>query len=258
MNLKEKFFDLFNLYIEKKTPKSDISRVLKKLLPFKIKHELLRLGEDNDGGYLIPNDFSGIKKNYSAGVGKLTKFEKDLEERFSIKSNMVDFNHIDPKIFPKDSKFLKKKIAITSYENEININDWLLNEDEEVIFKMDIEGDEYSILTSISEENLNKIRILVIELHDLRHLRNYFFFKNFEKIISRLNNIFYICHLHVNNSSKIKNIGGFNIPDMLEITLIRKDRIKNFSRDYADIPHKLDQKTVLNKDEIFIDKNWYL
>ena len=45
---------------------------------------------------------------------------------------------------------------------------------------------------------------------------------------------------------------------MLEITLIRKDRIKNFSRDYADIPHKLDQKTVLNKDEIFIDKNWYL
>ena len=32
---------------------------------------------------------------------------------------------------------------------------------------MDIEGDEYSVLTSISEENLNKIRIFVIELHDL-------------------------------------------------------------------------------------------
>ena len=44
MNLKEKFFDLFDLYIEKKTPKSDISRVLKKLLPFKIEHKLLRLG----------------------------------------------------------------------------------------------------------------------------------------------------------------------------------------------------------------------
>ena len=58
MNLKEKFFDLFDLYIEKKTQKSDISRILKKLLPFKIKHELLRLGEDNDGGYLIPNDLS--------------------------------------------------------------------------------------------------------------------------------------------------------------------------------------------------------
>ena len=257
MNLKEKFFDVFNLYIEKKTPRNDISRVLKKLLPFKIEHELLRLGDRNDGGYLIPNDFSGINKNYSAGVGELTKFEKDLEERFSIKSNMVDFNHIDPKIFPKNSIFLKKKLGLISSANEIHINDWLINEDNEIIFKMDIEGDEYSILNSISEKNLNKIRILVIELHDLRHLRNYFFFKTFEKIISRLNNIFYICHLHANNSSKIKNIGGFKVPDMLEMTLIRKDRIKNFSGEYADIPHKFDQKTILNKKEIFIDKNWY-
>ena len=258
MNLKEKFFDLFNLYIEKKTPKSDILRVLKKLLPFKIEHNLLRLGEENDGGYLIPNDFYGIKNNYSAGVGELTKFEKDLEKRFSIKSNMVDFNHIDPKIFPKESKFLKKRIGIISSENEININDWLKDENEEIILKMDIEGDEYLTLTSISDENLNKIRIFVLEVHDLRHLRNYFFFKTFEKILSRLNKVFYVCHLHANNSSKIKNIGGFKIPDMLEITLIRKDRIKNFSGQYAEIPHKLDQKTVLNKDEIFIDKNWYL
>ena len=45
---------------------------------------------------------------------------------------------------------------------------------------------------------------------------------------------------------------------MLEITFIRKDRVKNFSGDYSDIPHKLDQKTVLNEDEIFIDKKWYL
>jgi len=258
MNLKEKFLDLFNLYIEKKTSKSDMSRVLKKLLPIKIEHELLRLGEENDGGYLIPNDFSDIKKNYSAGVGELTQFEKDLEERFSIKSNMLDLNNIDPKIFPKGSKFLKKKIGIISSENQININNWLIDEDEEIILKMDIEGDEYSVLTSISEENLNKIRIFVIELHDLRHLRNYFFFKTFEKIISRLNNSFYVCHLHANNSSKVKNIGGFHVPDMLEITLIRKDRIKNFSGEYEDIPHKLDQKTVLDNDEIFIDKNWYL
>ena len=73
-----------------------------------------------------------------------------------------------------------------------------------------------------------------------------------------MNNSFYVCHLHANNSSKVKNIGGFHVPDMLEITLIRKDRIKNFSGEYEDIPHKLDQKTVLDNDEIFIDKNWYL
>ena len=257
MNLKEKFFDLFNLYIEKKTQKNDILRVLKKLLPFKIEHNLMRLGENNDGGYLVPNDFNGIKENYSAGVGELTKFEKDLMELFSIKSNMIDFNHINLKILPRDCKFIKKKLGIVSSANEININEWLKNKSEEIIFKMDIEGDEYITLTSISDENLKKIRILVIELHDLRHLRNYFFFKTFEKIITRLNKFFYCCHLHVNNSGEVKNIGGIKVPDMLEITLIRKDRIKRFSGKYAEIPHKLDQKTVLSKDEIYIDKKWY-
>jgi hypothetical protein len=67
MNLKEKFLDLFNLYLEKKTSRQDISRLLKKLLPYKIDYDLIRLGEDNDGGYLIPNDLSGITKNYTAG-----------------------------------------------------------------------------------------------------------------------------------------------------------------------------------------------
>jgi hypothetical protein len=39
MNLKEKFFDLFNLYLEKKTSRQDVSRLLKKLLPYKIGYE---------------------------------------------------------------------------------------------------------------------------------------------------------------------------------------------------------------------------
>ena len=109
MNLKEKFFDLFNMYVEKKTNKKDVSKVLKKLLPYQIEHDLIRLGEDNDGGYLIPNDLKNIAKNYSAGVGKLSKFEKDLKEKFLIDSNMLDFNDIDKNILPSGSKFLKKR-----------------------------------------------------------------------------------------------------------------------------------------------------
>ena len=68
MNFKEKFLDLFNLYLEKKTSKNDISRILKKLLPFKIEHNFVRLGEENDGGYLVPDDFYGIKKIILQGL----------------------------------------------------------------------------------------------------------------------------------------------------------------------------------------------
>jgi len=258
MNFKEKFFDIFNLYVEKKTLRKDISLTLKKLLPYKTGFDLIRLGDDNDGGYLIPNDLSNITRNYSAGVGELTKFEHDLENKYSIPSSMVDYNEINSKLLPKKSSFLKNKIAISSYEENLSINDWMGNESGEIILKMDIEGDEYLVLSSISEENLKKIRILVIEIHDLRHLRNYFFFKTFNTVFLRLNNLFHVCHLHINNTSKVKNIGGYDVPDMLEITLIRKDRVKNFTNEYASIPNKFDQKTVLKKKEIFLDKKWYL
>jgi len=257
MNLKEKFFDFFNMYIEKKTTKKNISKTLKKLLPYKINYDLIRLGEDNDGGYLVPDDMKGIVKNYSAGVGNLSKFEKDLKERFLIDSNMLDYNDINKNILPSGSRFFKKKLGIVTNKEELNINDWLKNENGEVIFKMDIEGDEYLTLASLSEENLKKIRIFVIEIHDLRNLRNYSFFRIFEKIISKLHDKFYFCHLHINNVSKVKNIGGYNVPDMIEITLIRKDRVKNFTSEFAKLPNKLDQKTVLNRNEIYIDQKWY-
>ena len=255
MNIKEKFFDLFNLYIEKKTSKSEISYILKNLLPYKTEFDLIRMGENNDGGYLIPNDLSGVKKNYSAGIGTLTKFEKDLEEKFSIISNMLDFNEIDQKILPKRSKFLRRKIDIISSKESISINDWLEEEKDEILLKMDIEGDEYLTMASISEKNLKKIRILVLELHDLRHLRNYFFFKTFRKVILKINKLFYVCHLHVNNVSKVKNIGGYMVPDMLEITFIRKDRVKNFSREFAILPNKLDRKTLIGKKTYLLIKN---
>lgn len=258
MNLKEKFFDFFDLYVEKKTQKKDISKILKRLLPYKTGFDLIRLGNDNDGGYLVPDDLSNISRNYSAGVGDLTKFEEDLEEKYSIPSSMVDFNDVDPKLLPKKSKFIKKKIGISSYEENLSINDWLDNESGEIILKMDIEGDEYLTLSSMSDKNLKKIRILVIEIHDLRHLRNYSFFKTFEKVLLKLNNFFYVCHLHINNVSKVKDIGGYSVPDMLEVTLIRKNRVKNFTNQFASIPHKLDQKTVLKQKEIFLDKKWYL
>ena len=58
--------------------------------------------------------------------------------------------------------------------------------------------------------------------------------------------------------SKVKDIGGLKIPDMLEITFIRKDRVKNFNLKYSKLPHKFDKKTVKDKDELILDRNWYL
>jgi len=257
MNLKEKFFDILNMYVEKKSSQKKISKTLKKLLPYEVDTQLIRLGEKNDGGYLVPDDFVGIDKNYSAGVGFLTQFEKDLEEKYLIKSNMLDFNEIEKTILPSKASFLKKKLGLVSNNQEISINDWIIQADKDIILKLDIEGDEYASLIDISEENLKKIRILVIEFHDLRNLRNDIFLNLFDKVINKLNNYFYVCHLHINNISKIKKIGDYLVPDMIEMTFIRKNRVKNFSSKFSILPHKLDSKTVNSVKEKFLDKSWY-
>ena len=67
----------------KKQKKNDVSKILK-TLPYEIGVKLIRLGEDSDGGYLIPKDLDDIDKNYSAGVGSLTKFENDLQKNYKI------------------------------------------------------------------------------------------------------------------------------------------------------------------------------
>ena len=80
MSIKEKFFDIFNMYVEKKSSTKKISKTLKKLLPYQVDSNLIRLGEKNDGGYLVPDDLLGVDRNYSAGVGFLTKFEKETKK----------------------------------------------------------------------------------------------------------------------------------------------------------------------------------
>ena len=104
MNIKEFILDKFHLYLEKKTNSDLVFDTIKKLMPYEVGFELIRLGENSDGGYLIPKDFENINYCYSAGVGFVTQFEKDLEEKFNIKSKMLDF--------VKSQRFLQKNLLL--------------------------------------------------------------------------------------------------------------------------------------------------
>ncbi|MDB3887054.1 hypothetical protein N9331_04545 [Candidatus Pelagibacter sp.] len=250
MNVKEFILDKLNLYSEKKTNTKLVFDTLKKLMPYEVGFELIRLGENSDGGYLLPKDFAEIKYCYSAGVGFVTQFEKDLEEKFDIKSKMLDICDVPKNLLPKKSKFIKKKLSINKSDQNISINEFIDTQDE-IILKLDIEGDEYSNLIDLDEKKIPYIRILILEIHDLRNLRSPFFFKIFNEVVEKLSKYFYFCHLHPNNTSKVKKIGKLKIPDMLELTLINKKRVKFVPSKKLKLPHVLDRKTDPSKMEIY-------
>src|SRR5580658_8331283 len=49
--------------------------------PISTNHELIRIGGNADGGYLIPNDLAGINVCFSPGVSVVADFEADLASR---------------------------------------------------------------------------------------------------------------------------------------------------------------------------------
>jgi hypothetical protein len=259
MKILKSLLSLFDYYLEKPTKKSEILEFLKILKPYSTEHELIRLGGNNDGGYLVPNDLRNIKCNLSPGVGRFFSFELDLLKK-NIQSFMSDAS-VDSIPSELDGCiFIKKNIGSINKKNQISINDWIesinLDKNQNLILQMDIEGMEYETILSLSEQNLNSFRIIIIEFHNLREIKNKFFFKIVVSTFEKLLQNFIICHIHPNNSCGINYISGVPIPNAIEVSFIRKDRVKKkiYTKDF---PHSLDQPSVKNLKDIFLPKIWF-
>ena len=59
---------------------------LDKLVSIKSGYELIRIGPKDDGGYIIPDDLKEISSCFSPGTGNLFEFERDLYDKYNIKS----------------------------------------------------------------------------------------------------------------------------------------------------------------------------
>ena len=56
----------------------------------------------------------------------------------------------------------------------------------DLILQIDIEGDEYDVLSSIDLNTLRKFRIILIEFHNLHYIFDEFFFQKIFKVFKLL------------------------------------------------------------------------
>ena len=231
---------------------------IESLKPISTQHKLIRVGNLNDGGYLIPNDLNGIKYCFSPGVSNVAGFELQLSE-LGIKSYLADYSVDGPPYLNSNFVFLKKFLGSANTEKNIRLEDWINSVehvDNEMILQMDIEGAEYEVLLDTPREILKKFRILVIEFHKLNEL-----FKEFSSILimqifNKILKYFYVVHIHPNNCCRVHEFKNIKIPELLEFTFIRKDRVSSFEFIH-DLPNELDSRNVLDRDDIVLDKIWY-
>ena len=255
-----------SVYIDRMVESQHLFDLARKLRPLKTRFDLVRIGGTNDGGYLLPDDLDGIVACFSPGVAGNSSFEIDLLQKKGINSHLADYSVSEPPMNFKPSSFTKKYVGTVNDEMFMTLDKWVSDQNEfetgkDFLLQMDIEGWEYPSLLSVSEDVLKRFRIIVLEVHDIESWGHPPFFRMVEAFFAKLLKNFYVVHNHPNNFCGAINMGGFEAPRVIELTLLRKDRSDKLG--FCDeFPHPLDTPNVLSyKNRTYKDwplpRNWY-
>lgn len=236
------------------------------LRPVPTPHPLIRIGDDLDGSYLIPDDLEGITACFSPGVNNFKNFEDAMVERYGMRCHMCDFtsdaDKLKTPLIDGMQTFEKKWLDIDGGADSIRLDDWVARQepDGDLLLQMDIEGAEYRNLLDLPEDVLKRFRIIVLEVHGLKRILRSEILKAailpfFEKLSKSFANV----HAHPNNCC-----GSFTIPDtdieipvVLELTYLRRDRM--VGEPVAPVlPHPLDVgRNVDSKPPMFLGNAWF-
>lgn len=238
------------MFLSKKQSTLSIAQLLEAVWPVRTEVPLIRIGSETqaDGGYLVPNDLDGIHRVFSPGVAETMDFEQYFID-LGVPCEMIDGSVNDAPKPHRLANFKKLWLAGSSGDGRISLDDWVTRESEpseELILQMDIEGAEYEVLLGASAETLRRFRIIVLELHDLRSAMSRMGLSLFLSTIQHLKLTHEIVHAHPNNCCLGVKSGNLEWPDVLELTLFRRDRFSH-NLGPAELPHHLDRDNTPNR-----------
>ena len=199
---------------------------IKKLFPMmrlKENASFCRVGRDNDGGYVMLNDFEGKRIAYSFGIADDVSWDLDMANR-GLDVYMYDHTISQlPQAHPKFHYFQiglgnenekddphKKTLAQLMKENG-HMDEYGM------ILKIDIEGAEWDALRTVDEEILQHFSQIVFEFHDVIVPENE---NNIQEALQKLNQTHQLVHVHANNYGSYLLLGGTMLPELIEATYV--------------------------------------
>ena len=208
-------------------------------------YELVRVGRDHDGGYIMLDDFGGGYA-YSFGICDDVSWDKDIASRgyevfmydhtienlpeqnprfHFFKQGIADGKNNDDKL-----KSLEHFIKVNKHENEHNM-----------ILKMDVEGAEWGFLSEVDSEILKQFDQIVLEFHDLNNPRDK---DETLAALRKLKQTHEPIHIHANNNEDYHIHSGKIFADVIEVSYVRREKY-NLTYDY-DVNLPLDCDQVCN------------
>ena len=220
-------------------------------------YDMVRIGDEHDGGYVMLNDFEKCGVAYSFGLASNCKWEEDISCR-GVKVNCYDHT-ISEIISDMPSIHFYKKGLTGSKRSDSTLFQLssLIEENNDVdkmnmILKMDIEGSEWEVIRNLDSELIKRFDQITVELHNLvDHISKK------EVIIGALKRIAetHTCiWIHGNNNGQIGECGNIIIPNYIEATFANKESYEFEEIDYS-CPTQFDSPNSIYKREIVL-KRW--
>lgn len=257
--------DLGDAGVSRTATWSEIEPVWQFLRPKRSATPLVRLGDDVDGAYLVPDDLEGISACFSPGANKIKHFEDVLTEQYGMQAHMCDFTctaeDFATPLHPGMQTFVKKWLDVEPGEDNQTLEDWVHEHDVpgDLLLQIDIEGAEYRNVLATPDETLARFRVVVMELHGLgKMLDGIVLERVLAPFFAKLGRHFTTVHAHPNNCCGDVAVPGTDvrIPHVLELTLVRNDHLTPGSTPVL-LPHPLDvSRNVERRPPLFLSESW--
>jgi len=245
-------------FICKRAETKKVKRFLECLHPVTTTKELARFGQQGDGGYLMPNHLDGVVACFSPGVDVKASFEADMVKR-GIPCFLADASVSGPPFSHPLIHFQKKFLGIVEDESTTTLDKWVNDnapDHGDMILQMDIEGGEWLVLLTASENVLKRFRIIVIEFHAMERLIDPFAFDVISAALGRLLRFLNVVHIHPNNHTAARLGAGLTLPRYIEMTFLRRDcaPITGYAKQF---PHPLDVPNEPSPPDYPLPADWY-
>jgi glycosyltransferase involved in cell wall biosynthesis len=234
----------------------DLLDVLSVIAPLEMQNgKKVRLGGPQDGGYVVPDAALTCDAVLSIGVGGDVSFDLALADHGA---RVLQFDHTVAQSPTPHGNFTFHRLGwgAKSSGNFLALADMRRRLGDRgakrTMLKFDIEGAEYPIFEALSADDLADFAVIVCELHNLARLSDPEAFDTFHRCVTKLTQHHAPVHLHPNNYGPMVLVEGIAIPDVIEVSLLRRDLDVFPSPSREPIPGPFDRPNHPNQPDLVL------
>ena len=206
--------------------------LLARFRPSNLDLPLRRFGRRSDGGYVLLDAISSSSVCISLGIADEMSFDEDLSPLVK-HIYMFDYSISFPPVILENGSFHSLRVvpAISNDKHEIDVETifGMINSLTSIVLKVDIEGSEWESFKDVSRDILIRCEQIVFEFHNIQKLFEDKNYNAYLKFLDNLTESHIVVNTHINNWDSFEIIQGVPVPNVLEVTYVRKDLVEKYS-----------------------------